>query len=176
MSVYHIDTKDIREAVKYIKAGDEVYLSGIVYTSRDAAHKRITELIRNNEALPFDLRDAVIYYSGPTPERPGAVIGSCGPTTSSRMDKFTPLLLQNGLCAMIGKGPRNKEVAEEIVKQGAVYLCAVGGAGALAAMSVKKLEVIAFEELGCESVKRLTVEKFPVLCAIDGFGGNLFEK
>lgn len=175
MAVWYIDTKNIREAAKNIKAGDEVYLSGTVYTARDAAHKRIVGLINDGNELPFDLNDAVIYYSGPTPERPGMPIGSCGPTTSSRMDGFAPILLKKGLCAMIGKGPRKESVINAINECGGVYFCAVGGAGALAAMCVKKLEVIAFEDLGCESVKKLEVENFPLLCAIDCHGGNLFN-
>lgn len=174
MAEYYINTKDIREAAKIIKAGDRVYISGTVYTARDAAHKRLRQLIEDGKKLPFDLKDAVIYYAGPTPERPGNVIGSCGPTTSSRMDIFTPLMLENGLCGMIGKGPRNDSVKEAINKHKGIYFCAIGGAGALAAMSVKALEVIAFEELGCESVKKLTVENFPVFCAIDSEGCSLF--
>lgn len=176
MSVFYIDTKDINLAAEKVRAGDEVYLSGTIYTARDAAHKRITELINNKQPLPFELKNAVIYYSGPTPERPGSVIGSCGPTTSSRMDVFTPTLLENGLSAMIGKGPRNESVAQAIRNHKALYFCAVGGAGALAALSVKSLEIVAFEELGCESVKKLTVEKFPLICAIDSYGGNMFLK
>lgn len=176
MAVIHINTADLREKLSDIRAGDEVYLTGTVYTARDAAHKRIRVLLEAGEPLPFDLDGAVIYYAGPTPERPGRPIGSCGPTTSSRMDVYTPLFLEHGLCAMIGKGPRSREVVDAIVKNGAAYFCAIGGAGALAAMAVKKLEVIAFEELGCESVKRLEVENFPVLCAIDRTGGNLFDR
>lgn len=176
MSVFNIDTKDINLAVEKVRAGDEVYLSGTIYTARDAAHKRIAELIKSKSPLPFELKNAVIYYSGPTPARPGSVIGSCGPTTSSRMDVFTPILLENGLSAMIGKGPRSEAVTDAIKTHKALYFCAVGGAGALAAMSVKSVEVVAFEELGCESVKRLTVEKFPLICAIDAYGGNLFKK
>ena len=157
MAIYRIDTKDIRKSAEFLKAGDEVYISGIIYTARDAAHKRFMELMQNGEPLPFDIKDAVIYYAGPTPAREGFVIGSCGPTTSSRMDKYTPCLLENGLCGVIGKGPRSKEVTDAIIKNGGVYLCAYGGLGAIAAKSVKSLEVIAFEELGCESVKKLYV-------------------
>lgn len=175
MAVWHINTRDIRKAAYEIKAGDEVYLSGTVYTARDAAHKRIVQLINDGKELPFELKDAVVYYSGPTPERPGMTIGSCGPTTSSRMDAFAPLMLETGLCAMIGKGPRNNSVIRAIKENCGIYFCAIGGAGALAAMSVKSLKVIAFEELGCESVKKLEVEEFPLLCAIDCHGGNLFE-
>lgn len=176
MAEIYISTANIKGEALRIRAGDEVYLSGTVYTARDAAHKRIKALIENGEKTPFDLDGAVVYYAGPTPERPGMPIGSCGPTTSSRMDVFTPLLLDHGLSAMIGKGPRSREVCEAIVKNKAVYFCAIGGAGALAAMSVKKLEVIAFDDLGCESVKKLTVENFPLLCAIDCNGNNIFEK
>lgn len=176
MAIIHANTRDLKAQLAQIRAGDEVYLSGTVYTARDAAHKRIRALIQAHEPLPFPLDGAVIYYAGPTPERPGRPIGSCGPTTSSRMDVFTPLFLEHGLCAMIGKGPRSPEVVRAIVEHGAAYFCAIGGAGALAAMAVRSLEVIAFEELGCESVKRLTVEDFPLLCAIDSRGGNLFDK
>ncbi len=176
MAVFHIETSDLREAVKNIRAKDEVYISGVIYTARDAAHKKLAKLIEQGSPLPFDLDGACIYYSGPTPEPPGHPIGSCGPTTSSRMDVFTPLLMENGLCAMIGKGPRNEAVIEAIKKHGGIYLCAIGGAGALAAMAVKSFEVVAFDELGCESVKRLVVENFPVLCAIDCMGNNIFAK
>ena len=176
MAVFHLDVKDLRNRAEEIKAGDEVFLSGTIYTARDAAHKKIKALIDEGKPLPFELDGACIYYAGPTPERPGTVIGSCGPTTSSRMDVFTPLLLDNGLCAMIGKGQRSDTVVDSIMKNKALYFCAIGGAGALCAMSVKKLEVIAFEELGCESVKKLTVEEFPVICTIDCTGGNMFER
>ena len=175
MATLYIDTKDIKKAALEVNAGDEVYLSGTVYTARDAAHKRLKAMIENGEKLPFELDGAVIYYAGPTPERPGCVIGSCGPTTSSRMDVFTPLMLENGLSGMIGKGPRNKAVCDAIAENKAVYFCAIGGAGALAALSVKELEVIAFEDLGCESVKRLKVENFPLLCAIDCKGNSIFD-
>ncbi len=175
MAVRYINTDDIRRAALEVTAGDEVYLSGTVYTARDAAHKKLRAMIENGEKLPFDLDGAVIYYAGPTPERPGTVIGSCGPTTSSRMDVFTPLMMDNGLAGMIGKGPRSESVVEAIKRNKGVYFCAIGGAGALAAMSVKELEVIAFEELGCESVKRLRVENFPLLCAIDCKGNNIFD-
>ncbi len=169
-----LDTKDIAARAGEIKAGDEVLLSGTVYTARDAAHKRIKALIEEGKPLPFDLKGAVIYYAGPTPERPGTVIGSCGPTTSSRMDVYTPLLMDEGLIGMIGKGPRSGDVTEAIKKHKGVYFCAIGGAGALAALSVKSLEVIAFEDLGCESVKKLTVKDFPLLCGIDSDGNSIF--
>ncbi len=176
MSVFHINVCDLKKNIHEIKVGDEVYLSGTVYTARDAAHKKIRELIENAKPLPFELDGACIYYSGPTPERPGQPIGSCGPTTSSRMDVHTPLLMDNGLIAMIGKGPRNKEVIESIKKHGGIYFCAIGGAGALCARAVKKYEVIAFPELGCESVKRLEIEEFPVICGIDCRGESIFKK
>ena len=175
MALY-IDIKDLKEKIPSIHVGDEVYLSGTVYTARDAAHKKIKALIQAGKPLPFELDGACIYYAGPTPSRQGQPIGSCGPTTSSRMDVYTPLFLENGLCAMIGKGQRSKEVCDAIIKNKAVYFCAIGGAGALAAMCVKESSVIAFDELGCESVKMLTVENFPVLCAIDCHGGNIFER
>ena len=158
-----------------IKCRDEVYLSGVVYTARDAAHKRIVELIENNEELPFELKGAVIYYAGPTEAPPGAVIGSCGPTTSSRMDKFAPLLLDNGLLCMIGKGERSQSVVDAIKRNNALYLCAVGGAGAYISSCIKSCEVVAFPELGCESVKKLTVKDMPTFCAIDSFGNDIFK-
>lgn len=159
-----------------LHAGDRVRLSGTVYTARDAAHKRIFELLDSGEPLPFALDGAVIYYTGPTPAHEDRPVGSCGPTTSSRMDGFSPRLLDLGLIAMIGKGERNEAVCEAIRRNGAVYLCAVGGAGALMAQHVVSSEEIAFPELGCESVKRLVVEKLPLTVAIDCNGGNLFEE
>ncbi len=176
MAVFHVNVKDLPAVIPQISYGDEVYLSGIIYTARDAAHKKIKALLDEGKELPFDLKNACIYYAGPTPEPPGRLIGSCGPTTSSRMDVFTPLLLENGLIAMIGKGPRSKEVIQSIKKHGAIYLCAIGGAGALAAMSVTGFEVIAFSELGCESVKRVEIKDFSLICAIDCKGGNIFDK
>ncbi|MCR5484104.1 MAG: Fe-S-containing hydro-lyase [Clostridiales bacterium] len=171
-----INTADIKKYAPMINAGDRVLLSGTVYTSRDAAHKRIFELLDKNEKLPFELDGASIYYAGPTPAQPGHVIGSCGPTTSGRMDVYAPRLLDLGLCAMIGKGQRSKDVVEAIKRNNAVYLCAVGGAGALAAKCIKKCEEIAFFDLGCESVKRLEFLDFPLIAAIDCKGGNLFER
>lgn len=175
MSIFHINVCDLKEYIPKISAKDEVYLSGTIYTARDAAHKKIRALIEEGKKLPFRLDGACIYYSGPTPERPGSVIGSCGPTTSSRMDVHTPLLLENGLCAMIGKGPRNEKVIEAIKKYSGIYFCAIGGAGALYAGAVKKYEVIAFPELGCESVKKLDIENFPVICGIDCKGNSIFK-
>ena len=176
MSVFHINVSELCDIIPKINVGDEVYLSGTVYTARDAAHKKIRALIEKKEALPFELDGACIYYSGPTPERPGSPIGSCGPTTSSRMDIHTPLLMENGLTCMIGKGPRSEDVIEAIKKHCGIYFCAIGGAGALCARAVKKYEVIAFPELGCESVKRMEIEDFPVICGIDCRGNSIFEK
>ena len=173
---YKINVSEIKQMSDKLNAGDRVLLSGTVYTSRDAAHKRIRESLEKGEKLPYELDGAAIYYVGPTPTPPGMVVGSCGPTTSSRMDVFSPMLLDKGLSAMIGKGPRNKEVCEAIVRNKAVYFCAVGGAGALLAKSVKKCDVIAYEDLGCESVKKMEIENLPLIVAIDSHGGNLFEK
>ncbi len=173
---YVLNTSQLREYAPKLMAGDRVVLSGTVYTSRDAAHKRIVNAIENGEKLPYDLTDAVVYYAGPTPAPEGLAIGSCGPTTSSRMDVFAPLLLDKGLVAMVGKGERNREVCDAIIRNKAVYLCAIGGAGALASKCIKKCEVIAYEDLGCESVKRLVFDSFPLTVAIDCSGGNIFER
>lgn len=175
MSQFVLHTSEITEFAENLKAGDRVLLSGIVYTARDAAHKRIKSLIDNEKNLPFDLKNAVIYYAGPTPTPKNLAIGSCGPTTSSRMDKFAPEFLDLGLKAMIGKGPRSNEVCEAIVRNKAVYFCAVGGAGALASKCITNAEVIDFEDLGCESVKKLELKDFPLIVAIDCNGGNLFK-
>lgn len=158
-----------------LKAGDKVELSGTVYTARDAAHKRIIQLINNGEPLPFELKGAAIYYAGPTAAKDGMVIGSCGPTTSGRMDVYAPTLLDMGLSAMIGKGERSSEVVDAMVRNKAVYFCAIGGAGALACRCITECEVIAFEDLGCESVKRLTFDRFPLIVAIDCMGGDIFS-
>jgi len=174
MAEHRINVSEIKYKAKELRAGDTVLLSGVVYTARDAAHMRMGALLDAGEPLPFGIRGACIYYAGPTPAPAGAVIGSCGPTTSGRMDPFTPRLLDLGLAATIGKGERSPEVAEAIRRNGAVYLCAVGGAGALAAKSVRSCEEIAFADLGCESVKRLLVEDFPLVVGADCLGGNLF--
>lgn len=168
------NTANIAEWADKIKCGSEILLSGTVYTARDAAHKRINALLDEGGKLPFDLKNAVIYYAGPTPEKPGMPIGSCGPTTSTRMDVFAPRFLDLGLKGMIGKGNRNAATQEAIVRNRAVYLCAIGGAGALAARCVKSLEIIAFEDLGCESVKRLEIKDFPLFVGIDAEGRSLF--
>ncbi len=175
MAEYRLSSSQLREYAPKIECGDRVLLSGTVYTARDAAHKRITAMIENNQPLPFEIDGASIYYAGPTPAPPGLPIGSCGPTTSSRMDPYAPLLLDKGLVCMIGKGPRNAEVTDAIVRNKAVYLCAIGGTGALAAQCITSCEVVAFEDLGCESVKHLEFSDFPLIVGIDCKGGNLFS-
>lgn len=170
-----LNTRELNEKAHTLKAGQRVLLSGTVYTSRDAAHKRIKELMDKGEKLPYDLNGAAIYYAGPTGTPEGLAIGSCGPTTSSRMDKFAPEFLDKGLKCMIGKGKRNGEVIDAIKRNKAVYLCAVGGAGALASQCIKKCEVIAFEDLGCESVKKLEFQDFPLIVAIDSEGNNIVK-
>ncbi len=164
------------DKLKELHAGDVVEFSGTILTSRDAAHMRLQKMVDNGEELPVDFTDAFIYYAGPTPTKPGHVIGSIGPTTSSRMDVYAPKMLDMGLAAMVGKGPRSKEVCDAIVRNGAVYFCAIGGAGALASKCITKCDVIAFEDLGCESVKKLEFRDFPLTVAIDCNGGNLFDK
>lgn len=173
---YNLNVNQLRAYAEKLKAGDRVVLSGKVYTSRDAAHKRIVEAMENEKELPYDLKDAVIYYAGPTPAPEGLAIGSCGPTTSSRMDVFAPLLLDKGVVAMVGKGERNKAVCDAIERNKAVYLCAIGGAGALASKCIKSCNVIAYDDLGCESVKELMFEDFPLTVAVDCSGGNIFER
>lgn len=173
---YELNVTELRSFAPKLMAGDRVILSGTVYTSRDAAHKRITQAIQEDAPLPFPLKDAVIYYAGPTPTPPHLAIGSCGPTTSGRMDVFTPALLDLGLVAMIGKGERSPAVCEAIKRNQAVYLCAIGGAGALASKCIARCDVIAYEDLGCESVKRLVLQRFPLIVGIDCSGGNLFAR
>ena len=176
MTEYRLNTDNLRNYCSKLKAGDKIYLSGTVYTSRDAAHKRIFELINSKEQLPFNLNNAVIYYAGPTPTPKELAIGSCGPTTSSRMDPYTPTLYNLGICATIGKGERSAEVVNSIIKNNGVYLCAIGGAGALAALSITECDVIAFEDLGCESVKKLTFNNFPLIVGIASDGSNIFNR
>lgn len=171
-----IDAGELKSLSETLKAGDKILLSGTVYTARDAAHKRINALLDEGGNLPFDIENAVIYYAGPTPAPAGKPIGSCGPTTSGRMDKFAPRLLDLGLGAMIGKGERNMAVRDAIVRNKSIYLCAVGGAGALAGSCIKSCEVIAFEDLGCESVKKLYIEDFPLVVADDCHGGDIFSE
>jgi fumarate hydratase subunit beta len=158
-----------------LSAGDRVCLSGIIYTARDAAHKRLVELLDEGKPLPFPMEDACVYYAGPTPAPPGQVIGSVGPTTSYRMDAYTPRLIAAGLRGMIGKGGRSSAVVEAMRQVGAVYFAAIGGAGALLASRVKECEIIAFDDLGTEAIRRLRVEDFPVTVAIDSRGGNLYR-
>ncbi len=170
-----LDTADIKKTAKELKAGDEVLLSGTVYTARDAAHKLISGLLAEGKELPFPLEGAVIYYAGPTQTPRGAVCGSFGPTTSGRMDAFTPELIKRGVAATIGKGGRSAAVTEAIVKYGSPYFAALGGAGALAASCIAACEVIGFEHLGCESVKRLVFRDFPLYVATDVYGGNIYD-
>ncbi len=161
--------------VEELQAGDYVYITGTIYTARDAAHQRMYETIQQGKAIPMNVEEQIIYYLGPTPEREGQVIGSAGPTTSSRMDKYTPLLLDHGLKGMIGKGIRSKEVIESMIKNRAVYFAAVGGAGALLARKIKASRVIAYDDLGTEAIRELYAEDFPVIVVIDCNGNNLYE-
>lgn len=164
-----------RDALKDIEAGDVVYVTGYIYTGRDAAHKRLCELLEKGEKLPFDVDGQMIYYVGPSPAKPGEPIGSAGPTTSYRMDAYTPQLLDKGLMGMIGKGKRNEEVIKKIIEHGACYFAAIGGAAALIKSKIKSCEIICYEDLGAEAVRKLYVEDFPVTCIIDSKGNNLYE-
>ena len=161
---------------KMLRAGDYVYITGVVYTARDAAHKRMSEALSEGKPLPFDMKNNIIYYMGPSPAREGRPIGSAGPTTASRMDKYAPDLLDLGLKGMIGKGKRSEDVKAAIVRNGAVYFAAVGGAGALLSQRIKSSEVIAYDDLGTEAVRKLEVENFPVIVVIDSEGNNLYEQ
>jgi len=172
----NIRTPLTEEVVRSLKAGDSVLISGVIYTARDAAHKRLVELIEKGEPLPFDIEGQIIYYVGPAPAKPGYPIGPAGPTTSYRMDPYAPILIENGLRGMIGKGPRRKTVEEAMKKFGAVYFAATGGAAALIAKSIKKAEVIAYPDLGAEAIRRLVVEDFPAIVAQDSHGGNLYKE
>ena len=163
------------EEIKDLKSGDYVYITGTIYTARDAAHKRMYEALERKEELPLSMENNVIYYMGPSPARDGRPIGSAGPTTASRMDKYAPSLLDLGLKGMIGKGKRSKEVQDAIVRNQAVYFAAVGGAGALLSKCIKKSEVIAYDDLGTEAIRKLEVENFPVIVVIDAQGNNLYE-
>lgn len=175
MREYSLNTDNINEWVENLVAGDRVLLSGTVYTARDAAHKRIKELISENFELPFALKDSVVYYAGPTPSKNNLAIGSIGPTTSSRMDSFASLMMSLGQKAMIGKGNRAPSVVDAMKKYGVVYFAAIGGAGALYSTCVEECDVVAFEELGCESVKKLKIKDFPLLVAIDSKGNSLYK-
>lgn len=171
----HISAPITEEIARSLKAGDYVYISGIIYTARDAAHKRMDEALKSGLDLPIDMQNNVIYYMGPSPAREGRPIGSAGPTTASRMDKYAPKLLDLGLKAMIGKGKRTKEVQDAIIRNGAVYFAAVGGAGALLSKAIKESEVVAYDDLGTEAIRKLTVEEFPAIVVIDSEGNNLYE-
>lgn len=171
-----LNVNELKDKASGLRAGDEILLSGIIYTARDAAHKRIMALLYENAPLPFPIEGAVIYYAGPTPAKNSLPVGSCGPTTSSRMDVFAPTLYDKGMYATIGKGGRSVEVVDSIKRNKALYLCALGGAGALASKAITKCEVIAFEELGCESVKRMEIVDFPLYVGIDTNGNSIFHE
>lgn len=171
----YINTPITEEVTKDLKAGDYVYITGTVYVARDAAHKRMMEALERGERLPIDIKDSTIYYMGPSPAREGQAIGSAGPTTSSRMDKYAPTLLDLGEKAMIGKGKRSREVIDAIIRNKAVYFAAIGGAGALLSKCIKKSEIICYEDLGAEAVRKIQVEKFPAIVVIDKDGNNLYE-
>mgnify|MGYP002532537853 FL=1 len=171
----YINTPLDNKTAKTLKAGDYVYITGTIYTARDAAHKRMDETLNRNESLPIDVNGNIIYYMGPSPAREGRPIGSAGPTTATRMDKYAPRLLDMGLIGMIGKGKRQKPVVDAIIRNGAVYFAAVGGAGALLAQRIIKSEVVAYDDLGTEAIRKLEVKDFPVIVVIDSDGNNLYE-
>lgn len=170
-----ITTPLTKEKLKSLKSGDSVLISGEIYTARDAAHKRMIDTLNEGLKLPFEIKDKIIYYAGPTPAKPGQVIGSCGPTTSGRMDAYAPILIRLGLTGMIGKGERNQDVLDAMMECGAIYFGAIGGAGALISKSITSAEVIAYDELGAEAVRKLTVEDFPATVIIDSNGKNLYH-
>ena len=176
MKEYYLTTNNLKDFCSILRAGDKIYLSGTVYTSRDAAHKRIFDYLENGKKLPYEIKNSIIYYAGPTPTPDNLPIGSCGPTTSKRMDSYAPRLYDMGLTATIGKGERNEEVIAAINRNNGIYLCAIGGAGALASLSITSCSVIAFEDLGCESVKKLEFNDFPLIVGIDSNGGNIFKE
>lgn len=165
-----------KEELKKLRAGDTVTISGVIYVARDAAHKRMYEALQRGEELPVDVKGQTIYYMGPSPAREGRPIGSAGPTTASRMDKYTPTLLDLGLIGMIGKGKRSKEVKDAMIRNGAVYFAAIGGAGALLSKAITASEVVAYEDLGTEALRKLTVENFPVIVVIDSTGEDLYQR
>ena len=171
----HITTPITEEKTKDLRSGDYVYITGIIYVARDAAHKRMIEALDRGEQLPIDIKDATIYYMGPSPAREGRPIGSAGPTTASRMDKYAPTLLDLGQKAMIGKGKRTKEVIDAIVRNHAVYFAAIGGAGALLSKCITKSEVICYDDLGAEAIRKIEIKDFPVIVVIDSQGNNLYE-
>ena len=170
-----ITTPLTREKVRNLKSGDSCLISGVIYTARDAAHKRLCELVAQGKELPMDVKDSIIYFVGPTPAKPGQAIGSAGPTTSYRMDAYSPILIEQGLTGMIGKGKRGPEVIDAMKQYGAVYFGAIGGCGALLSQCIKKAEIVAYEDLGAEAIRRLEVEDFPVVVIIDSEGNNLYE-
>lgn len=163
-----------KEKIEVLKVGDDVCISGTIYVARDAAHKRMIEALNRGEELPIDIKDATIYYMGPSPAREGNVIGSAGPTTATRMDKYAPILLDLGQTVMIGKGKRSKEVTDAIIRNKAIYLAAIGGAGALYSKCIKKSEIVCYEDLGAEAILKIEVENFPVIVVIDKDGSNLY--
>lgn len=171
----HITAPITKETAKTLCAGDYVYITGTIYTARDAAHKRMYEILKEGGSLPIDIKEQIIYYMGPSPAREGRPIGSAGPTTASRMDKYTPQLLDLGMGGMIGKGKRSKEVIEGVVRNNSVYFAAVGGAGALLSKCIISSEVVAYEDLGTEAIRKLEVKDFPVIVVIDSEGNNLYE-
>ncbi|MDR1245134.1 MAG: Fe-S-containing hydro-lyase [Endomicrobium sp.] len=171
-----INLQDLILNIKDIKVGQKILFSGNIYTARDAAHKRIVDILNKGEELPIDLKNSVIYYCGPTPTKPGEVVGSCGPTTSSRMDIYTPRILKEGVKVLIGKGARSESVVKSLKENNAVYLVATGGVGALISKRVKKSELLVFEDLGPEAIYRFEVEDMPLIVAIDSFGNNIFNK
>ena len=172
---YHINAPLNKEETAKLKIGDTVYLTGTIYTARDAAHKRMQEALERGEELPVAMKNNVIYYMGPSPAREGRPIGSAGPTTASRMDKYAPALLDLGLAAMVGKGRRSAAVKEAVVRNGAVYFAAIGGAGALLSKAITESEVVAYEDLGTEAIRKLTVRDFPVIVVMDTQGNDLYE-
>ena len=176
MKQLYIAVSELKDKVKELKIGDMLYLTGDIYTARDAAHARMDECLNNGEELPFDIRGQIIYYMGPSPARPGRVTGSAGPTTASRMDKYAPRLLDMGQMGMIGKGKRTDEVKAAVVRNGAVYLAAIGGAGALLSKCIERSEIIAYEDLGTEAIRKLTVKDFPVIVVLDTNGGDLYAE
>lgn len=176
MDIIRIDSPVFREKLAGLRAGDRVFLSGPVYTARDAAHKRLLEMLDKGIELPIELKNKVIYYAGPTPTPPGRAIGSCGPTTSSRMDVFTPRMLKLGIAAMIGKGDRSRETNEAIKQFGAVYFCALGGAGALISKHIISAREAAFTDLGCESIKELILSELPLTVGTDSHGNSIFKE
>lgn len=176
INAQNLSLTELKQAFSILEVGDEILFSGTVYTARDAAHMRIMELIKQNKELPFELQGAIIYYAGATPAKNGMASGSCGPTTSSRMDAFAPFLYDMGVIATIGKGERSDIVSQSCKKNNSVYFCAIGGAGALAAKSIEESTVVAFDDLGCESIKKMKFKSFPLILATDARGNSLFSE